>query len=88
VAEPVGGAHQSWKETAENLRHSLRRHLEELKSLPPETLVENRYKRFRNLGEYEETRRKPIPLARVASSAAPQGERGENSTGIQAAAWA
>jgi acetyl-CoA carboxylase carboxyl transferase subunit alpha len=54
VPEPVGGAHRNWTETAANLKVAIRDHLWELKSKSPETLVEERYERFRRIGACEE----------------------------------
>lgn len=54
VAEPVGGAHRNWEETASNLRQALRDHLWELKSKSPEDLVRERYEKFRKIGVFEE----------------------------------
>jgi acetyl-CoA carboxylase carboxyl transferase subunit alpha len=85
VPEPVGGAHQNWRETADHLRESLLRNLKELEEIPPEDLVDQRYQRFRVLGEFEEIRRKAIPLAK-ANSTAQQEEDGRHLRGITAAA--
>jgi acetyl-CoA carboxylase carboxyl transferase subunit alpha len=85
VPEPIGGAHQDWRETAEHLRESLLRNLDELDGIPPKDLVDKRYQRFRVFGEFEETHRKAIPLAKT-SSAAQQDQDGRQLPGITAAA--
>jgi acetyl-CoA carboxylase carboxyl transferase subunit alpha len=54
VTEPPGGAHRDWDATAANLRTTLRQHLDALASKPPETLVAERYEKFRRIGVYEE----------------------------------
>jgi acetyl-CoA carboxylase carboxyl transferase subunit alpha len=54
VKEPVGGAHMSAEITAKNLKNAIIRNLNELSRLPKSTLVENRYKKFRSLGVFEE----------------------------------
>lgn len=54
VAEPVGGAHRNWEETAVNLRQALRDRLWELKSSRPDELLRGRYERFRKIGVFEE----------------------------------
>jgi acetyl-CoA carboxylase carboxyl transferase subunit alpha len=52
VTEPLGGAHTNHRETAENLRVSLVKHLEELGSLTVGELVEQRYQKFRKMGVF------------------------------------
>ena len=52
VPEPPGGAHQDPDAAAENLRASLRRHLEEISALSPEALVAHRYAKFRKMGNF------------------------------------
>jgi acetyl-CoA carboxylase carboxyl transferase subunit alpha len=55
VPEPLGGAHRDWDGAAEFLRAALRDHLAELLPKPAETLVAERYEKFRRLGAFEET---------------------------------
>jgi acetyl-CoA carboxylase carboxyl transferase subunit alpha len=55
IAEPPGGAHRNWEETAENLRGPLRDALWELRSLTTEELVAERYEKFRRIGVFEES---------------------------------
>ncbi len=52
VAEPPGGAQENPDAAAALLRESLRRHLDKLASLPAEQLVEQRYTKFRNMGNF------------------------------------
>ena len=52
VPEPLGGAHNNHKETAETLRAALLRHLDELRKLSPDEVVEGRYQKFRALGVF------------------------------------
>jgi acetyl-CoA carboxylase carboxyl transferase subunit alpha len=52
VPEPTGGAHSNHKETAENLRASIVRHLEELSGLHVDELLKKRYEKFRKIGVY------------------------------------
>ena len=54
ISEPFGGAHHDPAKAAEALRYSLQKHLNDLKSLTPDQLVDSRYERFRHLGVYEE----------------------------------
>jgi acetyl-CoA carboxylase carboxyl transferase subunit alpha len=53
VPEAVGGAHRDHARTAENLGRALRQQLGQLRSLTPEELVDDRYRRFRNMGVFE-----------------------------------
>ena len=55
VPEPVGGAHRNWEETAENLRGALRGSLQELRSRSPESLVADRYEKFRKIGVFADS---------------------------------
>ncbi len=52
VPEPAGGAHRNPDETAESLGRVLRKHLAALRSLSPQALVEDRYKKFRAMGVF------------------------------------
>ena len=54
ITEAVGGAHRDPARTAENLGRALRHHLAQLRSLTPEELVDDRYRRFRNMGVFEQ----------------------------------
>jgi len=54
IREPLGGAHRGHEETAGEIRTALREHLETLTRLTPETLVAQRYERFRRIGVFEE----------------------------------
>ncbi len=54
IAEPVGGAHRDHDGTADILKEALLRHLNELKELPLDDLLENRIERYRNIGEWKE----------------------------------
>jgi acetyl-CoA carboxylase carboxyl transferase subunit alpha len=54
VREPLGGAHRDFQKTAMNLRETLLRHLEELKSDSMERLMEKRYQRIMAFGVYTE----------------------------------
>jgi acetyl-CoA carboxylase carboxyl transferase subunit alpha len=55
VAEAAGGAHRDHDVSARNLGDALRRHLAELMLLPPETLREDRYRKFRHMGAFVES---------------------------------
>ncbi len=55
VKEPPGGAHRDPAQAAVILGEALRRHLAELSPLAPEALVEDRYRKFRAIGQFEES---------------------------------
>ena len=54
VPEPVGGAHSDHATTANNLRDSLVRNLEELRRLKPDKLVRRRREKFLRMGQFTE----------------------------------
>ena len=51
VREPLGGAHRHHKRAAILLKKALRNNLQAISQLVPEALTENRYEKFRKLGE-------------------------------------
>lgn len=54
IPEPLGGAHRDINETANTLSAVLQEKLVELEQLPIAQLVENRYQRFMQFGQFEE----------------------------------
>lgn len=52
VPEPLGGAHRNFQTTADNLKVALLKHLAEIQSLDLETMLEQRYQKFRSIGEF------------------------------------
>jgi len=54
IAEPGGGAHRDPHATAAALRRSLFRHLRDLSTKGHDTLLEERYQKFRAMGEFDE----------------------------------
>jgi acetyl-CoA carboxylase carboxyl transferase subunit alpha len=52
IPEPQGGAHRDYAEQAEAIKESLWRHLQELSGMTPEQLIEDRYQKFRRIGEF------------------------------------
>src|SRR5216117_2433815 len=54
VPEPVGGAHRDWEGAAGHLREALRDQLGQLTSKPADSLVAERYEKFRKIGAFEE----------------------------------
>ena len=74
IAEPMGGAHQDPVAIATALRESILRNLEELQALSPEELMEQRYEKFRNMGEYGEKKaagKKKTPKKKAPRKKAP-----------------
>lgn len=62
IPEPLGGAHRDHGVAAAHLGAALERHLDELDALGPDALVEDRYRRFRRLGEViGELEPSPVP---------------------------
>lgn len=55
VPEPKGGAHRDYETTAANIKDVLWRHLQELSTLDSAELKEDRYRKFRKIGEFSET---------------------------------
>ena len=55
IPEPPGGAHRSWEAAASEIRVVLRKALAELRGLSVDTLLQQRYAKFRRMGVYEET---------------------------------
>lgn len=54
IPEPDGGAHRNPAATLSNIKQALLEVLGELKPLGPEELFEDRYRRFRGLGRFQE----------------------------------
>jgi len=54
VQEPLGGAHRNEEAITQALGDRLRHHLDELKGMSPDELVESRYNKFRVIGSFEE----------------------------------
>jgi acetyl-CoA carboxylase carboxyl transferase subunit alpha len=54
IPEPVGGAHRNPREMTNTLRGYLARYLRELADKPTDTLLQERYDKFRKIGAYLE----------------------------------
>ncbi len=54
IAEPLGGAHRDPRQMGNILKAYLLRSLRELKQLPMEELLEQRYQKFRKMGVFDE----------------------------------
>ena len=54
IPEPVGGAHRNYEEAAATVKEAVVRHFGELKDIPEEQLLSERYQRFRRMGAFLE----------------------------------
>ena len=54
VPEPLGGAHQNQGMAIETLRDVVSSHLDELTKVPIDQLLQQRYEKFRRVGEFLE----------------------------------
>lgn len=54
IAEPAGGAHNDPSQAAGALRYALQKHLNDLRAVRSNKLLEARYERYRHLGVFEE----------------------------------
>ena len=54
IAEPLGGAHRDWAESAARVKAAILDHLRPLRNLPSPVLVAERYEKFRRMGRYLE----------------------------------
>jgi acetyl-CoA carboxylase carboxyl transferase subunit beta len=61
VPEPGEGAHAEPAQTAERLRSIIVDRLEALEAIPIDSLIEQRYRRYRALGAYTEVARPEVP---------------------------
>lgn len=52
IPEPLGGAHRDPREMGKTLKTFVMRYLRELRSVPIVELIENRYKKFREMGVF------------------------------------
>ena len=54
IPEPLGGAHQDPLKVGVNLKAVILKYIKELTSLPTQELLENRYQKFRRIGQFLE----------------------------------
>ena len=52
ISEPLGGAHEDWDQAAKLMGDTLRKALSELDQLTPNELVQQRYTKFRRMGNF------------------------------------
>ncbi|UQZ35924.1 acetyl-CoA carboxylase carboxyl transferase subunit alpha [Paenibacillus sp. PK3_47] len=66
VPEPRGGAHRDYEATAAAIKDAVWRHLQELSGLDAAELKDDRYKKFRKIGEFAEGQLETlVPLEEV-----------------------
>lgn len=53
IPEPQGGAHRDLEVQAESIKTAVTRHLEELLAMNATELIEDRYQKFRKIGEFQ-----------------------------------
>ena len=54
IEEPMGGAHRDAQHAYRSVREALQRHLDQLTQLSPKELVDQRYRKFRSIGVFDE----------------------------------
>lgn len=54
IKEPLGGAHRDPEQAAKNIKAVIKKYLAELKNIPKEKLIEQRYEKFRKMGVFSE----------------------------------
>ena len=73
VQEPVGGAHRNPHQMATQLKLYLRNQLRQLVGFSTETLLENRYQRFRKLGVFLELEESQLSANKQTEATKPKG---------------
>ncbi|MAG93953.1 MAG: acetyl-CoA carboxylase carboxyl transferase subunit alpha [Planctomycetaceae bacterium] len=71
IPEPLGAAHRSHRQVAATLKGSLVAALKDLSAIPADELLDRRYKKFRDIGVFEEATIEPQP---VGDEQPPAGE--------------
>jgi len=54
IKEPIGGAHNNYQETANNIKAALSKQLEDLRKLSSRELIADRYRKYRKMGVFIE----------------------------------
>lgn len=54
IKEPLGGAHRNSEEAAKTIKATIKKYLAELKEIPKDKLLEQRYLKFRKMGVFSE----------------------------------
>ncbi len=56
IPEPLGGAHRNYEQAAKNVKAAIKKNLADLKKIPIQKLMEQRYNKFRNMGVFSEAK--------------------------------
>ena len=67
VPEPLGGAHRSHQQAAANLKAAILKQLTDLKQIPMEDLLEQRYEKFRRIGAFSRAEQ-PVSVTQNSAS--------------------
>ncbi len=59
ISEPLGGAHRNTELAANRVKEALIKHIDELSKLSVPKLLDKRYRKFRNMGAFEEVKPEP-----------------------------
>ena len=62
ISEPMGGAHRDFDLAAKKLKDAIVGSLAKLKKKSTKKLLEDRYTKFRHLGEFAETETSAVPV--------------------------
>src|SRR5699024_1700288 len=54
IPEPLGGAHRDLDQQVENMNATIEKSLKELKDLSPDELLERRWEKYKQIGEFKE----------------------------------
>lgn len=60
IPEPLGGAHRNIDQTAKNIQRAIKKHLSELQSISLETVLNQRYKKYRVVGVFQKNNTKKV----------------------------
>jgi len=77
IPEPLGGAHRDPRVTIENVRLALEQTLDELCGIEPDTLIQQRYAKYRAMGKFIEPETAPALNPSTAAATANPGRRPE-----------
>ncbi len=53
IKEPKGEELESFLKVSKSLKKEIQKTIQEMKDMTPEEIVENRYQKFRNMGEFQ-----------------------------------
>ncbi|MDI6733582.1 MAG: acetyl-CoA carboxylase carboxyltransferase subunit alpha [Planctomycetota bacterium] len=65
IPEPLGGAHRDYKTTSDNLSRSIITALDRLEKIPIDTLIQQRYEKYRKIGHFIEA---PLQTSQVGQA--------------------